>query len=76
MRGKWQSSTKQADGPGLSGRMAEALGTGTEDVCASAFTCLCTCVYVCAYVFMWLCFGAESLARLGKSTLILTASAP
>lgn len=35
-----------------------------------------TCVCVHRHVFVWLCFGAESPAKLGKSSLLLAASAP
>lgn len=84
LRGKCQSSTKQADGPGLSGRMAEALGTGTEDVCV----CVCihvfvhTCVRVCAFmhtsvcVFLWLCFGATKSPSHSQCSLALRSPFP
>lgn len=74
LSGMWQSGTKQAGGPGRSGGMAAALGRLVENggrggVYAQARVC------VHIRVFAWLRFGAESLARLGKSCLLLTAGA-
>lgn len=39
--------------------------------CVYAYACVC----VHGHVFVWLCFGAESPAKLGKSSLLLTARA-
>lgn len=75
-QGVWRSGTKLTHGPARSLSLSGETGRLFENGCASVFVSACTHVCMHVHVLACPCVDANSLAKLGKSSLPLPATAP